>query len=108
MIEKLIDKNSKSRKRKAKSKEAQQRVTYSAIFFFKKPKEDLAGGTMAAKTSPPPYDRSGAAGTRALEELGTRAPEELEAGAPEELVPDDRLLQNDQDQKSKQKGGIQQ
>ena len=55
---------------------------------------------MAAKTSPPPCDRSGAAGTRATEELGARAPEELE--------PDDRLLQKDQDQKSKQKGGIQQ
>ena len=63
---------------------------------------------MAAKTSPPPCDRSGAAGTRATEELGTRAPEELGAGAPEELVSDDRLLQKDQDQKSKQKGGIQQ
>ena len=34
-----------------------------------KPKEDLTGGTTAAKTSPPPYDRSGAAGTRASEEL---------------------------------------
>ena len=61
---------------------------------------------MAAKTSPPPCDRSTAASTRVLEELdrsgaaGTRAPEEL--------VPDDRLLQKDQDQKSKQKGGIQQ
>ena len=53
---------------------------------------------MAAKTSPPPCDRSGAAGTRAPEELGARAPEEL--------VPDDRLLQKDQDQKSKQKEGF--
>ena len=34
-----------------------------------KPKEDLTGGTMAAKTSPPLYDRSGRAGTGALEEL---------------------------------------
>ena len=56
---------------------------------------------MAAKISPPPYDRSSAAGTGAIEELGTGAPVELGAGAPEELVPDDRLLQKDQDQKSK-------
>ena len=63
---------------------------------------------MAAKISPPPCDRSGAAGTGATEKLGTGAPEELGAGAPEELVPDDRLLQKDQDQKSKQKRGIQQ
>jgi len=61
---------------------------------------------MAEKTSPPPCDRSGAAGTRATEELGTGALEELKAGAPEELVPDDRLLQKDQDQKSKQKEGF--
>ena len=55
---------------------------------------------MAEKTSPPPYNRSGVA--------GAGAPEELGAGAPEELIPDDRLLQKDQDQKSKQKGEIQQ
>ena len=61
---------------------------------------------MAAKTSPPPCDRSGAAGTGATEELDTGALEELGAGAPEELVPDDRLLQKDQDQKSKQKEGF--
>ena len=61
---------------------------------------------MAAKTSPPPYGRSGVASTRATEELSTRAPEELGAGAPEELVPNDRLLQKDQDQKSKQKEGF--
>ena len=75
---------------------------------------------MAAKTSPPPYDRSGAAGTGvleeldrsdmagtgALEELGTRAPEELGAGAPEELIPDDRLLQKDQDQSQNKKEGF--
>ena len=50
---------------------------------------------MAAKTSPPPYDRSGIA--------GTRIPEELGAGAPEELVPDDHLLQRDQDQSQNKK-----
>ena len=44
-----------------------------------KPKEDLTGGTIAAKTSPPLCDRSGAAGT----------------GAPEELKLDGRLLQED-------------
>ena len=53
---------------------------------------------MAAKTSPPPCDRSDTA--------GTGAPEELGAGALEELVPDDHLLQKDQDQKSKQKEGF--
>ena len=64
---------------------------------------------MAAKTSPPPCDRSGAAGTGVLEELdrsgaaGTGAPEELGAGAPEELVPEDRLLQEDQDQSQNKK-----
>ena len=66
---------------------------------------------MAAKTSPPLYDRSGVAGigtpeelgTRALEELGTGILEELGARAPEELVPDDRLLQRDQDQSQNKK-----
>ena len=65
-------------------------VTHPAIFFFVKHKEDLVGGTTAAKTSPPPYDRSGVA--------GTGAPEELGAGAPEELEPNDRLLQKSQDE----------
>ena len=68
-------------------------VTHPAIFFFVKHKEDLAGGTTAAKISPPPCDRSNTAGTRAPEEPGTRTPEELGAGAPEELEPNDRLLQ---------------
>ena len=68
-----------------------------------KPKEDLAGGTTAAKTSPPLSDRSDVAGTRALEELGNGATKELGAGAPEELVPDDRLLQRDQDQSQNKK-----
>ena len=53
---------------------------------------------MAAKTSPPLYGRSGAASTGASEELGT--------GAPEELVPDDRLLQKDQDQSQNKKEGF--
>ena len=73
-------------------------VTHPAIFFFVKHKEDLAGGTTAAKTSPPPYDRSDTAGTRAPEEPGTGALEELSAGAPEELEPNDRLLQKSQDE----------
>ena len=34
-----------------------------------KPTEDFRGGTIAAKTSPLPYDRSGVAGTGAPEEL---------------------------------------
>ena len=54
---------------------------------------------MAAKTSPPPCDRSGVAGTGAIEELGT--------GAPEELEPDDRLLQENKT-KVKTKTGVQQ
>ena len=66
---------------------------------------------MAAKTSPPLCDRNGVAGTGTPDELGTRAPkelgteipEELGAGAPEELVPDDRLLQRDQDQSQNKK-----
>ena len=56
--------------------------------------------------SPPLGGRRGIAGTGAPEELGTRATEELStrateetgAGASEELVPDDHLLQKDQDQ----------
>ena len=62
---------------------------------------------MAAKTSPPLGDRSDIAGTGAPEELSTEATEELDVGAPEELVPDDRLLQRNQDQ-SQNKGGVQQ
>ena len=73
-------------------------VTHPTIFFFVKHKEDLAGGTTAAKTSPPPYDKSGTAGTGAPEEPGTRTPEELGAGALEELEPNDRLLQKSQDE----------
>ena len=95
--------------------------THPATFFLAKPKEDLAGGTMAAKTSPPLGDRSGIAdtgapeeagaratkelGTGAAEELGTKATKELNAGASEEAgagaseepIPDVRLLQKDQD-----------
>ena len=93
-------------------------VTHPAIFFFIKHKEDLAGGTTAAKSSPPLGDRSGIADTGAPEEaragaaeelsigsaeelstkeLNTGASEEAGAGASEELVPDVRLLQKDQD-----------
>ena len=62
---------------------------------------------MAAKTSPPLCDRSGIADTRAPKELDNGATEGLGAGALEELVPDDRLLQRNQDQ-SQNKGGVQQ
>ena len=74
---------------------------------------------MATKTSPPLYGRSGVAGTGTPEELSTGALEELDtgiseelgigiseelgAGAPEELVPDDHLLQRDQDQSQNKK-----
>ena len=66
MTRKLANKNKKKENR---SKEIKPEFTHSAIFFFIKPKEDLVGGTTAAKTSPPPCDRSGVAGTGALEEL---------------------------------------
>ena len=78
---------------------------------------------MAAKTSLPLCGRSGVAGTRTPEEpstgvpeeLGTRISEELgngtieelDVGALEELVPDNRLLQINQEQ-SQNKGGFQQ
>ena len=51
--------------------------THPAIFFFVKQKEDLAGGTTAAKTSTPPCDGGGV----------------VDTGTPEELEPNDRLLQ---------------
>jgi len=69
------------------------RLTHLAIFFFKKSlerTEDLRGGTIAAKISPPPYDRSGV----------------VDTGAPEELEPDDRLLQENKT-KVKTKRGVQ-
>ena len=58
---------------------------------------------MAAKMSPPLGGRSGIAGTGAPEELGTRAIEEPGAGGSEELIPDDCLLQKDQDQSQNKK-----
>ena len=62
MTTKLANKNKKKENR---SKEIKPEFTHPVIFFFIKPKEDLVGGTTAAKTSSPPYSRSGAAGTRA-------------------------------------------
>ena len=56
-----------------------------------KPTEDFRGGTIAAKTSPLPYDRSGVAGT----------------GAAEELKLDGRLLQENKS-KVRTKRGVQQ
>ena len=88
MTRKLANKN---KKKENISKEIKPEFTHSAIFFFIKPKEDIAGGTTAAKTSPPPCDRSDSAGT----------------GAPEELEPDDRLLQENKT-KVKTKRGVQQ
>ena len=105
------------REKENRSKETKPESTHPATFFFAKQKEDLAGGTTAAKTSPPLGGRSGIAGTRApeeadigapeelgtgaTEELGTklnaRATEETDAGASEEPIPDVRLLQKDQD-----------
>ena len=98
----------RTREKENRSKETKPESTHPAIFFFVKQKEDLAGGTTAAKTSPPLGGRSGIAGTRASEELGTGAIEEPSAGASKELIPDDRLLQKKSRPKSKQRGGIQQ
>ena len=111
----------RTREKENRSKKVKPESTHPATFFFAKQKEDLAGGTTAAKTSPPHGSRSGIvdtgapeeAGTGALEELGTKATEELgtraikelntgaleEAGveASEETKPDVRLLQKDQE-----------
>ena len=97
----------RTREKENRSKETKPEFTHPAIFFFVKQREGRTGGTTAAKTSLPLGDKSGVAGTKALEELGSGATEELGAGAPEELVPDDRLLQRNQDQ-SQNKGGVQQ
>jgi len=77
----------RTKEKENRSKEMKPEVTHLVIFFFVKHKEDLAGGTTAAKTSPPPYDRSGAAGTGAPKEPGIRAPEELGARAQRDSSP---------------------
>ena len=108
----------RTREKENRSKKMKPESTHLATFFFAKPKEDLAGGTTVAKTSPPLGDRSSIADTGAPEEAGARAAEELgirgveelgtkelntgaseEAGVEtsKELVPDARLLQKDQD-----------
>ena len=81
----------RTREKENRSKKTKLESTHLATFFFTKPKEDLVGGTTAAKTSPPPCDRSGAVG----------------AGALEELKPDDRLLQENKT-KVKTRRGFQQ
>ena len=104
----------RTREKENRSKETKPESTHPAIFFFVKQKEALVGGTTAAKTSPPLGGRSGVAGTGAPEELGTRATEEPSsraieeprAGASEELVPDDRLLQKDQEQSQNKEEGF--
>ena len=101
----------RTREKENRSKETKPESTHPAIFFFVKQKEDLIGGTTAAKTSPPLGGRSGIASTRAPEELATRAMEEPgsgaveepRAGASEELTPDDHLLQKDKDQSQNKK-----
>ena len=103
----------RTREKENRNKETKPESTHLATFFFAKQKEDLTGGTTAAKTSPPLGGRSGIAGTGAPEEAGTGAPEEVStratkelntgateetgAGASEEPIPDVRLLQKDQD-----------
>ena len=102
----------RTRKKENRSKRMKLESTHLATFFLAKPKEDLAGGTTAAKTSPQLGDRSGKAntgapkeararateelGTGGAEELGTKATKELNTGASEEAIPDVRLLQKDQ------------
>ena len=88
----------RTREKENRSKETKPESTHPAIFFFVKQKEDVTGGTTAAKTSPPLGGKSVIAGTGAPEELGTGAIEEPGAGGSEELIPDDSLLQKDQDQ----------
>jgi len=111
----------RTRKKENRSKKMKPESTHPATFFLTKPKEDLTGGTTAAKTSPPLGDRSGIAdtgapeeagagaveelgtggaeelGAKATKELNTRTSEEAGAGASEEPTPDVRLLQKDQD-----------
>ena len=111
----------RTRKKENRSKRMKPESTHPATFFLAKPKEDLTGGTTAAKTSLPLGDRSSIAdtgapeeagagaveelgtggaeelGTKATKELNTVASEEASAGASGELVPDVRLLQRDQD-----------
>ena len=104
----------RTREKENRSKETKPESTHPATFFFGKQKEDLVGGTTAAKTSPRLGGRSGIAGTRAPEEPGTKAMEELgtgaieepNAGASEGLVPNDRLLQKDQDQSQNKEEGF--
>ena len=104
----------RTREKENRSKEMKPESTHPAIFLFVKQKEDLAGETTIAKTSPPLGGRSGIAGTGASEELGTRATEEPgtgaieepRAGTLEELVPNDRLLQKDQDQSQNKEEGF--
>ena len=104
----------RTREKENRSKETKPESTHPAIFFFIKQKEDLAGGTTAVKTSPPLGGKSGIASTGALEELGTRAIEEPSSGAmkepgagtSEELLPDDRLLQKDQDPSQNKEEGF--
>ena len=104
----------RTREKENRSKEMKPESTHPAIFFFVKQKEDLIGGTKAAKMSLPLGGRSGIVDTGAPEELGTRATEEPgseaieepRAGASEELVPDDRLLQKDQEQSQNKEEGF--
>ena len=96
----------RTREKENRSKETKPESTHPAIFFFVKQKEDLTGGTTAAKMSLPLGGRSGIAGTRATEELSSGAIEEPSAGASEELMPDDRLLQKNQDQSQNKEEGF--
>jgi len=88
LTRKLANKNKKKGEQKQRNK---TRIHSLSYLLLHKTKRRPRRGTTAAKTSPPPYDRSGAAG----------------AGAPEELEPDDRLLQENKT-KVKTRRGFQQ
>ena len=93
MIRKLDDKNMNQKRGKQKQRNITRIHSLSYLLLHKIPRrtEDLRGGTIAAKISPPLCNRSGV--------VGTRAPEELEL--------DDRLLQENK-AKVKTKRGVQQ
>jgi len=71
MIRKIDDKNMNQRRGKQKQRNITKIHSLINLLLHKTPRpiEDLRGGTMAAKISPPPCNWSGVVGTRALEEL---------------------------------------
>ena len=93
MIKKIDDKNMNQRRGKQKQRNITRIHSLSYLLLHKTLRriEDLRGGTIAAKISPPLYDMSVMVGT----------------GAPEELKLDGRLLQEDKS-KVRTRRGVQQ